>query len=219
MRRGEERRGERRREERGGGREERRGGGREREGGREGERGRSEQRESQGRERERVERVEREERERGEPLSLGTSQAVELALAAALAVDLALAPALAGGHAICTGAKGRRTDLTRRRWGEGSHAGFPCVSARVTPRGLKMSGTRRGRRGRGEGRAARRGAPPHRPKWRRARRREPSEHVLVSPLCLCVARACRHHLSRVHPYRVGVQSEPGCSSPFYLPTY
>ena len=30
---------------------------------------------------------------------------------------------------------------------------------------------------------------------------------------------CRHHLSRVHPYRVGVQSEPGCSSPFYLPTY
>jgi len=38
-------------------------------------------------------------------------------------------------------------------------------------------------------------------------------------LCLCVARACRHHLSGVHPYRVGVQSEPGCSSPFYLPTY
>ena len=38
-------------------------------------------------------------------------------------------------------------------------------------------------------------------------------------LCLCVARACRHHLSSVHPYRVGVQSEPGCSSPFYLPTY
>ena len=37
-------------------------------------------------------------------------------------------------------------------------------------------------------------------------------------MCLCVARACRHHLSRVHPYRVGVQSEPGCSSPFYLPT-
>ena len=43
---------------------------------------RSKQRESQGREREKVERVEREERERGEPLSLGTSQAVELALAA-----------------------------------------------------------------------------------------------------------------------------------------
>ena len=38
-------------------------------------------------------------------------------------------------------------------------------------------------------------------------------------MCLCVARACRHHLSSVHPYRVGVQSEPGCSSPFYLPTY
>ena len=37
-------------------------------------------------------------------------------------------------------------------------------------------------------------------------------------MCLCVARACRHHLSSVHPYRVGVQSEPGCSSPFYLPT-
>jgi len=36
-------------------------------------------------------------------------------------------------------------------------------------------------------------------------------------LCL-LARACRHHLSSVHPYRVGVQSEPGCSSPFYLPT-
>ena len=77
MRRGEERRGERRREERGGGREERREGGvRGREGGRE--RGR---------------------RERGEPLSLGTSQAVDLALAPALAVELALAPALAGGHA------------------------------------------------------------------------------------------------------------------------
>ena len=30
---------------------------------------------------------------------------------------------------------------------------------------------------------------------------------------------CRHHLSSVHLYRVGVQSEPGCSSPFYLPTY
>ena len=38
-------------------------------------------------------------------------------------------------------------------------------------------------------------------------------------MCLCVARACRHHLSCVHPYRVGVQSEPGCSSPYYLPTY
>ena len=35
-------------------------------------------------------------------------------------------------------------------------------------------------------------------------------------MCLCVVRACRHHLSRVHPYRVGVQSEPGCSSPSYL---
>ena len=33
----------------------------------------------------------------------------------------------------------------------------------------------------------------------------------VSCLCLCVAHACRHHLSSVHPYRVGVQSEPGCS--------
>ena len=31
-----------------------------------------------------------------------------------------------------------------------------------------------------------------------------------------VAHACRHHLSSVHPYRVGVQSEPGCSSPSYL---
>ena len=30
---------------------------------------------------------------------------------------------------------------------------------------------------------------------------------------VCVARACRHHLSRVHPYRAGVQSEPDCSSP------
>ena len=56
-------------------------------------------------------------------MSLGTSQAVDLALAPALAVDLALAPALAGGHAICTGAKGRSTDLTRRRWGEGSPPG------------------------------------------------------------------------------------------------
>jgi len=80
MRRGEERRGERRREERGGGGEERRGEGvRGREGGREREGGAS--------------------RERGEPLSLGTSQAVDLALAPALAVELALAPALAGGHA------------------------------------------------------------------------------------------------------------------------
>ena len=33
---------------------------------------------------------------------------------------------------------------------------------------------------------------------------------------VCRSRACRHHLSSVHPYRVGVQSEPGCSSPFYL---
>ena len=33
-----------------------------------------------------------------------------------------------------------------------------------------------------------------------------------------VQTGCRHHLSRVHPYRAGVQSEPGCSSPFYLPT-
>ena len=80
MRRGEERRGERRREERGGGGEEGRGEGvRGREGGREREGGAS--------------------RERGEPLSLGTSQAVDLALAPALAVELALAPALAGGHA------------------------------------------------------------------------------------------------------------------------
>ena len=33
---------------------------------------------------------------------------------------------------------------------------------------------------------------------------------------VCRSRACRHHLSRVHPYRVGVQSEPDCSSPSYL---
>ena len=40
----------------------------------------------------------------------------------------------------------------------------------------------------------------------------------LASLCLCVARACHRHLSRVHPYRVGVQSEqPGCSSPTYLP--
>ena len=38
-------------------------------------------------------------------------------------------------------------------------------------------------------------------------------------MCLCVARACRHHLSSVHPYRVGVQSEPDCSSPSYIHTY
>ena len=37
-------------------------------------------------------------------------------------------------------------------------------------------------------------------------------------MCLCVARACRHHLSSVHPYRVGVQSEPGCSSPSCIHT-
>ena len=48
-------------------------------------------------------------------------------------------------------------------------------------------------------------------------------------MCLCVARACRHHLSRVHPYKkrksppiprwlVSIQSEPDCSSPSYLPT-
>ena len=30
-----------------------------------------------------------------------------------------------------------------------------------------------------------------------------------------VSRACRRHLSRVHPYRVGVQSEPDWSSPSY----
>ena len=34
--------------------------------------------------------------------------------------------------------------------------------------------------------------------------------------CVSPARACRRLLSRVHPYRVGVQSEPDCSSPFYL---
>ena len=41
----------------------------------------------------------------------------------------------------------------------------------------------------------------------------------MSLLCLCVARVCRHHLSRVHPYRAGVQSEPDCSSPSYIHTY
>ena len=98
MRRGEERRGERRREERGGGGEERRGEGvRGREGGREREGGAS--RESLRGERGRKLREWRGRRERGEPLSLGTSQAVDLALAPALAVELALAPALAGGHA------------------------------------------------------------------------------------------------------------------------
>ena len=46
---------------------------------------------------------------------------------------------------------------------------------------------------------------------------QPAGCVSCEPVCvLCVARACRHHLSSVHPYRVGVQSEPGCSSPFYL---
>ena len=49
---------------------------------------------------------------------------------------------------------------------------------------------------------------------------QPAGCVSCEPVCVCVsARACRHHLSSVHPYRVGVQSEPGCSSPFYLPTY
>ena len=32
-------------------------------------------------------------------------------------------------------------------------------------------------------------------------------------MSVCVARACRHLLSRVHPYRAGAQSEPDCSSP------
>jgi len=65
-------------------------------------------------------------------------------------------------------------------------------------------------------------------KQRRLRRRRKKEKAgekaaeakacvfVVSLLCLCVARACRHHLSRVQPYRAGVQSEPDCSSPFYL---
>jgi len=48
--------------------------------------------------------------------------------------------------------------------------------------------------------------------WQRRR-------LCVCPVSLfvsvCVARACRHHLSRVHPYRAGVQSEPDCSSPSY----
>ena len=30
--------------------------------------------------------------------------------------------------------------------------------------------------------------------------------LFVSVCCLCVARACRHHLSSVHPYRVLVSS-------------
>ena len=53
--------------------------------------------------------------------------------------------------------------------------------------------------------------------------------VCGSPLAVCVVSlfvsvslvrvVIISHLSSVHPYRVGVQSEPGCSSPFYLPTY
>ena len=69
---------------------------------------------------------------------------------------------------------------TERRVIEPWHQPGSGFGARVTPRGLKMSGARRGRRD--GARDAPRGAPPHRPKWRRARRREPSEHVLVSPV-------------------------------------
>ena len=55
---------------------------------------------------------------------------------------------------------------------------------------------------------------------------QPAGCVSCEPVCvLCVARACRHHLSphtsesmfmRASVHRVGVQSEPYCSSPSYM---
>ena len=56
------------------------------------------------------------------------------------------------------------------------------------------------------------------PAWLRPECPPPGEFV-----CLCVARACRHHLSSVHPYAIPrwcVQSEPGLFFTFlhtYLP--
>ena len=38
----------------------------------------------------------------------------------------------------------------------------------------------------------------------------------LEAVCLCLPPACRQLLSSVHPYRVGVQSEPGCSSHHFL---
>ena len=49
---------------------------------------------------------------------------------------------------------------------------------------------------------------------------QPAGCVSCEPVCVCVSLVrVVINLSSVHPYRVGVQSEPGCSSPFYLPTY
>ena len=94
---------------------------------------------------------EREERERGEPLSLGTSQAVDLALAPALAVELALAPALAGGHAgharAPRGAAPTITAVIAAQVGGREFRRVPLRERESNPERAKMSGARRGRRG------------------------------------------------------------------------
>jgi len=65
------------------------------------------------------------------------------------------------------------------------------------------------------------GRPPGRAparRGRRAPRRPRAPRVSCEPVCVCVSLVrVVIHLSSVHPYRVGVQSEPGCSSFTFLP--
>jgi len=58
-----------------------------------------------------------------------------------------------------------------------------------------------------------------RPSRRRPASPSPGWGGCSDHLVLAVAKILFLVLASVHPYRVGVQSEPGCSSPFYLPTY
>jgi len=74
--------------------------------------------------------------------------------------------------------------------------------------------------GRPPGRApARRGRrAPRRPRWSRVGVLFCAPRVSCEPVCVCVSLVrVVIHLSSVHPYRVGVQSEPGCSSFTFLP--
>ena len=50
---------------------------------------------------------------------------------------------------------------------------------------------------------------------------QPAGCVSCEPVCVCVSlvRAVIICPASTHSYRVGVQSEPGCSSPYYIHTY
>ena len=50
---------------------------------------------------------------------------------------------------------------------------------------------------------------------------QPAGCVSCELVCVCVSlvRVVIIYLSSVHPYRVGVQSEPDCSSPSYIRTW